>query len=129
MQREVSAELGLPRRPADYFASLQHHAVPLNEPAIAALSHSSMGLDIYAWLAQRLHRIPTGSRAFIPWPMLQSQFGAEYARLRKFREVFMEALRQVATVYPAAKIDVNGQGLFLYPSLPPVPKTRLLVSK
>jgi hypothetical protein len=35
----------------DYFASLQHHAVPLDERAIAALSHSAMGLDVYAWLA------------------------------------------------------------------------------
>ncbi len=37
-----------------YFASLQKHAVPLDERAISALSHSAMALDIYTWLAQRL---------------------------------------------------------------------------
>ena len=41
----------------DYFESLKAHAVPLDERALSALSHSAMGLDVYAWLAQRLHRI------------------------------------------------------------------------
>ena len=45
------------RLSSDYFDSLQRHAVPLDERAIAALSHSAMGLDMYAWLAQRLHRV------------------------------------------------------------------------
>lgn len=48
-----------------YFASLKKHAVPLDERALAALSHSAMALDIYAWLAQRLHRVPRGR----PQPM------------------------------------------------------------
>ncbi|CAH0313478.1 replication protein RepA [Roseomonas sp. CECT 9278] len=112
---------------ADYFESLLRHAVPLNELAIGALSHSAMALDVYAWLAQRLHRIPKGSRHFIAWPLLHAQFGADYARLRKFREVFMVALKQAGAVYPAASLDANGQGLFLYPSPPPVPKTRLVI--
>jgi hypothetical protein len=86
-----------------------------------------MGLDLYAWLAQRLHRIPVGKRQFIPWPRLKEQFGSDYARLRKFREVFMQGMRQVCAVYPAAKIDVTGQGLFLYRSLPPVAKTGVVV--
>jgi hypothetical protein len=52
----------------------------------------------------------TGSkpnRQFIPWPAVQEQFGPDFDRLRKFREKFMQALRQVCAVYPAAKIDVN----------------------
>jgi len=43
-----------------YFDSLQKHAVPLDERALAALAHSAMALDIYAWLAQRLHRSSRG---------------------------------------------------------------------
>ena len=43
-----------------YFESLLAHAVPLNENAVARLSHSAMGLDIYTWLAQRLHRVEPG---------------------------------------------------------------------
>jgi hypothetical protein len=43
----------------EYFDTLIHHAVPLDPRAIAALSHSAMALDIYAWLSQRLWRVPT----------------------------------------------------------------------
>jgi hypothetical protein len=102
----------------DYFESLKAHAVPLDERALAALSHSAMALDLYAWLAQRLHRIPKPHRQFIPWPTVKDQFGPDYDRLRKFREVFMTALRQVHAVYPAMKIDITRQGLFLYTSPP-----------
>jgi hypothetical protein len=111
----------------DYFESLKAHAVPLDERALGALSHSAMALDIYAWLAQRLHRIPKPHRQFIPWPVVKEQFGADYNRLRKFREVFMQALRQVHAVYPAAKLDVTDQGMFLYTSPPPVVKTGVVV--
>jgi hypothetical protein len=111
----------------DYFASLRTHAVPLDERAIGALSHSAMGLDIYAWLAQRLHRIPKPHRQMILWIALQEQFGSDYARIRKFREVFMVALRQVHAVYPAAKIDVLPRGLLLHTSPPPVTKTGVVV--
>lgn len=111
----------------DYYESLRKHAVPLDERALAALSHSAMGLDLYAWLGQRLHRIPKPHRQFIPWTAVQDQFGSDYARIRKFREVFMEALRQVHAVYPTAKIDVTGKGLFLYTSPPPVAKTGVVV--
>lgn len=111
----------------DYFESLKAHAVPLDERALAALSHSAMALDLYAWLSQRLHRIKKPHRQFIPWPAVQEQFGPDFERLRKFREKFMQALRQVCAVYPAAKIDVNRNGLFLYTSPPPVVKTGVVV--
>jgi hypothetical protein len=48
-----------------YFQSLMQHAVPLNEHAVARLSHSAMGLDVYTWLAQRLHRVPRLARPSI----------------------------------------------------------------
>ena len=115
------------RLSADYFESLQAHAVPLDERAIGALSHSAMALDLYAWLAQRLHRIPKPHRQFIPWPALQEQFGPGFGRLRKFREKFLEALRQVHAVYPAMKIEVTEHGLFLHTSPPPVVKTGVVV--
>ena len=111
----------------DYFASLRTYAVQLDERAIGALSHSATGLDIYARLAQRLHRIPKPHRQMIPWVALQEQFGGDYARLRKFREKFMVALRQVHAVDPAAKIDVLPRGLLLHTSPPPVTKTGVVV--
>jgi len=105
----------------EYFESLLNHAVPLDERALAALSDSAMALDIYAWLGQRLHRVHPREAAFIPWPAVQRQFGQGFARLRKFRETFLGALRQVQAVYPAAKVQASARGLSLHHSAPPVP--------
>jgi len=128
----------------DYFQSLLTHAVPLNERHISVLSHSGLALDIYAWLAQRLHRIPPNKPAFISWAALHGQFGQGYnpARMDKFRAVFKVALKEVLTQYKAARITEDerrpprlitqggkqvwrerpAQGLTLYNSQPPVPR-------
>jgi hypothetical protein len=103
-----------------YFRSLMDHAVPLDERALAALSHTAMGLDIYAWLAQRLHRVPPGQDTLVAWPLMHDQFGAGYGRLRDFRATFYVALRQVLTVYRDARVGIDGCGLFLRHSKPPV---------
>ena len=39
-----------------------------------------------------------------------------YARLRKFRENFNDALKKVASVYPEARFDVVDSGFRLKPS-------------
>ncbi len=105
----------------EYFRSLGRHAVPLDHRAVAALSSSSMALDTYVWLAQRLHRIPAGKPQFVPWTSLQEQFGQGFGRLRDFRRRFLKPLRQVADAYPGARIDADERGLTLEHSPPPVP--------
>jgi hypothetical protein len=58
----------------------------------------------------------------LPWTAIAAQFGGSgYERIRKFRDNFKVALGQVQTVYRAARIDVNDQGLMLWHSPPPVP--------
>src|SRR4051794_15814400 len=111
----------------DYYDSLTRFAVPLDERAIAALAHSAMALDIYCWLAQRLHRIPEGKSQLVPWTSLQEQFGQEYARLRKFREFFLAILPQVHGAYPDAKLEIDKRGLSLWTSPPPVRKRLVAV--
>jgi hypothetical protein len=128
----------------DYFQSLMSQAVPVDEAHIAALSHSSLALDIYSWLAQRLHRIPTERPQTVSWISLHAQFGQGYNpdRIDKFRQVFRVALKEVLTVYPAARVEddaakpahrqvQNGKllwredvakGLKLFHSAPPVRK-------
>ena len=101
--------------------------MPLGERAIGALSQSATARDVYAWLAQRLHRIPKPHRHLVPWIAVKDQFGSDFARIRKFREKFMVAMRQVNAVYPAAKIDVLPRGLLLHTSPPPVAKTGVVV--
>src|SRR3954470_24139861 len=89
-----------------YFDSLTKHAVPLDSRAVAALAHSALDLDIYTWLAQRLHRVSKGKPQTITWQALKTQFGPDYDRLRKFREKFMPALKTVLTVYPNARVEI-----------------------
>ena len=76
--------------------------MPLDNRAIGALAHSSLELDIYTWLAQRLHRIAIGKPQFVDWNSLHEQFGQGYDRIRDFRRGFLETLRQVQVVYPMA---------------------------
>jgi len=112
----------------EYFQSLGQHAVPLDHRAVAALSSSSMALDIYAWLAQRLHRVPTGKPQFIAWDSMHEQFGQGFARIRDFRRKFLQTLHQVGAAYPAAKLSADDNGLTLSHSPPPIPP-RLNVPK
>ena len=104
----------------EYFASLTRHAVPLAMDAVRALSHSAMALDVYTWLAQRLHRVSPRKPVFIPWPAVHEQFGHGYKRIRAFREFFQKVAKQVLVVYPDAKIDVDGRGVTLRHSPPPI---------
>lgn len=108
-----------------YFESLMKHAVPLNETAVARLSHNAMGLDIYTWLAQRLHRVEEGKGAFVAWASLKEQFGHGYGRMDNFKRVYRTTLRQVKLVYPEAKFDLDGEGMRLKHSRPPVARKLL----
>lgn len=110
-----------------YFADLVRHAVPLDPRAIAALSKSAMGLDVYAWLAQRLHRITPGKPQFVTWKAIKDQFGWNYERVRDFRRVFRATLIAVASQYRAARFELDDRGLTLRYSPPPIKGRYLLV--
>ena len=110
-----------------YFESLMQHAVPLNENAVARLSHSAMALDVYTWLTQRLHRVDPSKPAFVPWVSLKEQFGHGYHRMDNFKRVFRTTLRQVAIVYREAKYSLDGKGMRLLHSRPPVMRRLLQI--
>jgi hypothetical protein len=109
-----------------YFESLLAHAVPLNEESVARLSNSSMALDVYTWLAQRLHRVDPAKPAFVPWLSLKEQFGQGYDRMDNFKRIFERTLWQVRAVYGAAKFLIDGKGMRLRNSPPPVPRRYIL---
>jgi hypothetical protein len=104
----------------EYFQTLGLHAVPLDHRAVAILASSSMALDIYVWLAQRLHRVPVGRPQRITWLSLHEQFGQGFARVRDFRRRFLQTLHQVQAAYPHAKLSPDDVGVLLEHSLPPV---------
>lgn len=104
-----------------FYDSLIGHAVPLDAEAIAALRHSALGLDIYAWLAHRLRRVTAPQGVMLSWDNLQDQFGQEYLVRKDFKRQFSHTLQQVLAAYPGARVDEVNGGLLLRACQPPVP--------
>ena len=102
-----------------FFQQLRRHPVPLEEAAIRAISNNSQALDVYVWLAYRLHALAKPTP--ITWSALRGQFGLGVARMDNFRALFLNSLALALAVYPAARVDVGDAGLTLWPSPPPVP--------
>ena len=110
---------------SEFFETLTRHAVPLDYRALAALRHSSLGLDLYTWLAHRLCRINRPQGVRLSWNNLREQFGQEYKTSKDFKREFRNMLRQVCAVYPEARIsDVIG-GIHLHYSPAPMSATRI----
>lgn len=104
-----------------FFKALEKHPVPVWEPALREISNRSMSIDIYVWLAYRLHSLSKPQK--VSWQALFDQFGAGFASSRSFRQKFKEALEFALAVYPDAKLEVIEQGLLLHPSRPPIPSS------
>jgi len=106
-----------------FFEQLKRHSVPLEEAAIRAINNNSMALDVYAWLAYRLHVLESARP--ITWTALKAQFGNGFGRITNFRAKFIGSLNLAMAVYPAAKVDISERGLILHPSRPPVVATKV----
>ncbi|MDJ1470252.1 replication protein RepA [Xanthocytophaga flava] len=114
----------------DYFNSLMNHAVPLDKRHLGALANNAMALDVYTWLAQRLHRIEVSRPEFVHWQGLKDQFGEGYSRIDKFKHVFRHTLKLVLSQYTTAKIEEDlNKGFYLYNSQPPVPPKLISIPK
>jgi hypothetical protein len=110
------------------YESLQRHALPVNAKAVKAFQGSARKLDLYFWLGWRIHNI--NEPLHISWEAIIEQFGSDYVRPRKFREVFAHDVSHLKEVFPKLPLDLTKEGLVLSPSgpetlaLPPV-RTRL----
>jgi len=98
----------------EFFKEIITSPAPVNLRALKVLKQSPMALDIYCWLTYRMSYL--SRPAVIPWEALQMQFGADYTRLRAFKEAFVGHLKAVQVVYPEARFEVLEQGLKLMPS-------------
>ena len=118
IMRSGSSFLETVRLSETFFEQLKRHPVPVDDAAIRAINRHSMALNIYCWLAYRLH-VLTGARE-VSWKAFHAQFGGGVSRLDHFRTVFIENLKLALAIYPDAKVEVDGRGLRLQPSRPPV---------
>ena len=103
-----------------FYQSLIDHPLPLREAAIQEISGKSMAIDLYMWLAYRLHVL--SKPVPVTWGSLRNQFGPEYGVARFFRRDMLPQLNPALAVYPEARIEIDERkGITLHPSAPPVP--------
>ena len=101
-----------------FYRALIEHPVPVSESALKAIGPCSMVIDVYVWLAYRLHALR--KEVEIGWPALHAQFGAGYKAIRQFRGRFLEALELALAAYPDARVSLGERGLILHPSRPAI---------
>jgi len=106
-----------------FYRSLKEHPVPVREEAIRAIGQRSMALDVYIWLAYRLHVL--SGPVNVSWPAIHAQFGAGFAHMKHLKPRFLEAMQLAIAVYEEARVDITPEGLTLHPSAPPVRKLEL----
>lgn len=104
----------------EFFRALREHPVPLSESALRAIGPRSMVIDVYIWLAYRLHSLRKDVE--VSWPALYAQFGGGYGAIRFFRRHFIECLALAAAAYPEARFGLGDRGVILRPSKPPIAK-------
>jgi hypothetical protein len=105
-----------------FYQQLRRHPVVLDETAIRRIRNNSRALDVYSWLAFRLHHLTTDTP--ITWTALKPQFGFGISRDRNFRALFADDLRLALSVYPQANVELTEKGIMLKPSPPPVTDRR-----
>ncbi len=103
-----------------FYKALRDHPVPVSETALRAIGPRSMTLDVYIWLAYRLHALNRDTD--VSWAALYSQFGAGFKRIRAFRAQFTESLGLALAAYPDARVTLEDAGLTLHPSRPAIAK-------
>ena len=104
-----------------FYRALLDHPVPLSESALKAIGPRSMVIDVYIWLAYRLHALQ--KEIEVGWPALHSQFGAGFDHLRNFRVHFLIALELALAAYPDARVSLGERGVILCPSRPAIART------
>jgi hypothetical protein len=104
-----------------FWRSLREHPVPVREEAIKAIGTRSLAIDVYIWLAYRLHSLTHSTP--VSWTAIHGQFGAGFRLVRQIKPTFLEALTVALAVYPEARVDADKEGVILHPAPPAVPRS------
>ena len=104
-----------------FYKALKEHPVPISETALRAIGPRSLVIDIYIWLAYRLHWLTNDIE--VGWPALRAQFDQGFSRPRQFRSYFLECLQIALAAYPDARVSFSERGVILHPSRPAIAKS------
>ena len=104
----------------DFYRALSEHPVPVSETALRAIGPRSMVIDIYIWLAYRLHALKRD--ADVGWLSLHAQFGAGFKSIKRFKQHFADCVALAVAAYPEANVAISSRGMILRPSRPAIAK-------
>ena len=101
-----------------FFEQMKRHPVPIEEAAVRQIANNSAALDLYCWLAYRLHYLD--APRLVTWKALHAQFGRATAQMYHFKPHFRQTLELALSVYPGASVELDIRGITLKPSASPV---------
>ena len=116
-ERPCSDEVRTVELSESFFKSITERPVPVCEAAIRLLGERCMALDLYLWLAYRLHSLQRPT--VVSWTSLHGQFGAATRLLKHFKPHFAREIDAALAAYPDARVDLTEDGIRLLPSPPP----------
>ena len=114
----------------EFFSEIIRHPVPLDMNILRALKRSSLGLDLYMWLAYRTFTLRSPLR--LSWNQIYRQLGTDPTKandkitVQAFRRKVLRELKKIKAAWPELKYSTGRGALILSPSTPAVPPlTRL----
>lgn len=105
------------------------HPVPLDMNILKAVKRSSLGLDLYMWLAYRTYTLK--EPVTLRWRKLYRQFGvnpdqASSSRVvTDFRKDSLRELKKIKQAWPDLNYGIVYGALIIAPSKPSVPRRRI----
>ena len=107
------------------FQEIIRHPVPLNMNTLKALKRSSLGLDLYLWVAYRTFSLKRPLR--LSWRQIYRQFGVDPAQandkvtVQAFRRKVLRELKKIKMAWPDLNYSTAKGTLVLSPSKSAVP--------
>ena len=108
----------------DFYNEIINHPVPLDMNILTALKRSSLGLDLYLWLAYRT--FPLRAPLQLSWRQVYRQFGAHPDRasdrvtVRNFQRKVLRELKKIKLAWPKLNYATAPGALILLPSTPAI---------
>ena len=117
-----------------FFQEIIRHPVPLDMNTLKALKRSSLGLDLYLWVAYRTFTLTHPLR--LSWRQVYRQFGVDPAQagdkntVNNFRTKCLRELKKIKLAWPDLNYATGKGVLILSPSTPSVlPAQQLQLAK
>ena len=107
-----------------FFNEIINHPLPIDMNILKALKRSSLGLDLYLWLAYRTFALRAPLR--LSWRQVYLQFGAHPANasdrvtVRNFQREALRELKKIQMAWPELNYSMAPGVLILWPSTPTI---------